>query len=285
MAADVVVFNPLSVRLGHYEDEELRAQWAGRDVVIGPGKKIRMSATMGNHVLQHLGPRGLRSLQFGDDEDIRKIAQEGQRQNITFKEQQVVKFNSINMRQKGRNLDIIPVTESMRKMSRDVKIPLAGGYESGQSENRKAMMDLEMKLEEEKKEKVALQDMILNLNTKMSNLEAKFDGTPHPADVVAKDDIDYIEDDSPAVDDDAMDEPEDVTFKEDAPPVIDTQEIVDEVSNRFKRLSLPDLESWINNNLDNFEVWPSGVVTALEAKWERVGNGKKFPLEQMMEAA
>jgi len=95
----ITLFNPT--------DDDFKAQYGGVTFVIPKvpedGHMVRVEDNKGNHILNQLGPRGLTSLDYGDEEEVKKKkAEDGRRRNIEFKRNQIVRYNRDNEARKAR---------------------------------------------------------------------------------------------------------------------------------------------------------------------------------------
>ena len=88
----VIVFNPTNETMG--------AQHIGEDIVLPPDSKVKMSDSRAKHVLNILGPRGLMTLEFGDENRIEEKRAQGVERNLAFKKRQVQRHNQQNEAQK-----------------------------------------------------------------------------------------------------------------------------------------------------------------------------------------
>lgn len=118
----IVLFNPT--------DEELRTQYSGIDVVIPAGGKLRVDDQKARHVLNVLGPRGLTTLEYGDDEKIEaQKAKDGCTRALDFKKKQIRTYNRENEGRKMRNLEYAEPPEQIKSWAKDLGIVLIQPYE------------------------------------------------------------------------------------------------------------------------------------------------------------
>lgn len=172
----IVLFNPT--------DEELRAQYGGVDVKIAPfgkeGHLVRVEDQKARHILNILGPRGLTTLEFGDEGEIKEQkAADGRRRAEEFKQKQVRTYNRDNEGRKMRNLEYVEPPEKIKQWAKDLGIILIQPYE---------LPDVDMQemanLRKEKKELLGLvadlkesQNEIMNMLKQKGLLEEPED--PH----------------------------------------------------------------------------------------------------------
>lgn len=125
----IVLFNPT--------DEELRAQYGGLDVKIAPfgedGHQLRVDDQKARHILNILGPRGLTTLEFGDDSNDGEIknqkAADGCRRAKEFKQKQVRTYNRDNESRKQQHLQYVEPPEQIKQWAKDLGIVLIQPYE------------------------------------------------------------------------------------------------------------------------------------------------------------
>lgn len=149
----LVLFNPTN--------ETLRAQYVGEDVVIAPypqhGHKVKVDDARGRHILNALGPRGLMSLEFGDEEEKKAVI--GLERNREFKKKQIIRYNQENERRKQAGMAYIEPTAQVAEYARELGIALLEPY---------ALKDVE------KAEVSRLKDENRSLQTELTKLSEKF---------------------------------------------------------------------------------------------------------------
>lgn len=117
----MILFNPT--------DEILKATYQGEDIVIPPAPdlmhKIRVDDARGRHVLNYLGPRGLVTLEYGDEgAGEEKKAEQGRARNADFKRKHVMNFNQVNDSQAQRKLPYCVPDEITKTYARQLGIKL-----------------------------------------------------------------------------------------------------------------------------------------------------------------
>ena len=118
----IVLFNPT--------EDELRAQYGGIDVKVPADGKLRVDDQKARHILNILGPRGLTSLDYGDEGDIEiQKAEDGRNRSIEFKKRQIRSYNRDNEGRKMRNLEYVEPPEMIRQMAKDLGIVLIQPYD------------------------------------------------------------------------------------------------------------------------------------------------------------
>ena len=123
-----VLFNPTN--------EEFTAQHQGVDVIMAPypddGHMVKVDDARARHVLNILAPRGLTTLEYGDDLDdsAKKKAKavSGIQRNKDFKRKQVVDFNQINYANKLGNREYAPPAKHLQTYADEIGIKLEQPY-------------------------------------------------------------------------------------------------------------------------------------------------------------
>lgn len=162
----IILFNPTN--------EEMRTQYIGEDVIIPPAPdprhKIRVDDARGRHVLNVLGPRGLVTLEYGDEGEgeLRK-AEQGRARNQEFKRKQIMDFNQINDAQQQRRLPYIAPSDQVKAYSRELGIKLYEPYSSTDEASR-AQADLIKKVGEKEREVQEKDRTIQDLTAKVDRL-------------------------------------------------------------------------------------------------------------------
>ncbi|MBL0716798.1 MAG: hypothetical protein JJV89_02005 [Desulfosarcina sp.] len=126
-----VLFNPTN--------EKLSTQYIGEDVTVLPypekGHILKVDDARARHVLNVLGPRGLCSLSYGDDENKKnEVATNGILRNKAFKRKMVVEFNQHNQANEQRNLPQLVPTPLLIKYANELGTGLIEPYTTGDAE-------------------------------------------------------------------------------------------------------------------------------------------------------
>lgn len=146
----IVLFNPTN--------EVLTGLYAGINTVLNPGDKIKVDDSRAHHILNNLGPRGLCTLEYGDDEE--KRAEEGKARNLAFKKKQVLEYNQRNESRKMQGMSYHEPTKAVVKYGMELDIALNETY---------TMKDAEKAaISEAKRENIALKDQVDNLTNKLN---------------------------------------------------------------------------------------------------------------------
>ena len=114
----ITLFNPTN--------EDLKGHHAGENVKIISKSKLKVEDGRGNHLLNNLGPRGLTSLEYGDDEKVK--AAEGRKRNREFKLKQVLDYNSQNETRESSGLVHIDPPQHVKDYADELKIDLKKSY-------------------------------------------------------------------------------------------------------------------------------------------------------------
>jgi len=114
----VIVFNPTN--------EEFKTQHIGEDIVLPPNSTAKMSDARAKHVLNSLGPRGLMSLEFGDE--IEEKRKQGIDRNLEFKKRQVQRHNQQNEAQKRGGRPWIEPPDHIKAYAKELDLELIEPY-------------------------------------------------------------------------------------------------------------------------------------------------------------
>lgn len=122
----ITLFNPTK--------DEFQATYGGVTFVIPPfskdGHMIRVDDNKGNHILNQLGPRGLTSLEYGDEGEVKKKkADDGRRRNLDFKRTQIARYNRDNEARKSRQLAYVTPPKHINDWAEELGIGLITPYE------------------------------------------------------------------------------------------------------------------------------------------------------------
>lgn len=121
----LIVYNPTN--------ETFEATYIGETTIINPGDKIRMDDNRARHLLNHLGPRGLMQLEYGDEANDRAgekaKEKEGIKRNEEFKRKQVLKYNQTNESHKQQGLPYVPVPPEIQEYAKELGLVLVQPYQ------------------------------------------------------------------------------------------------------------------------------------------------------------
>lgn len=113
----IVLFNPTS--------DELRGMQAGIELIIPPcpkeGHMVKVDDRKANHLLNELGPRGLTSLEFGDEGEIKeRKAAAGIKRAKQFKLKQIERYNQDNETRKATNQGYIAPSKQIQEFAKEL---------------------------------------------------------------------------------------------------------------------------------------------------------------------
>ena len=117
----VILYNPTN--------EDMETQYIGETVIIESGAKKRVDDARGRHVLNTMGPRGLVALEYGDEGDgEEKKKAQGIERNLTFKQKQVINFNTMNEQRFQTKLPYLTPTKQIQEYAKELGIGLRQPY-------------------------------------------------------------------------------------------------------------------------------------------------------------
>ena len=251
----IVVYNPTN--------EKLEATYIGTTVEIAPEQKIRMDDARARHVLNVLGPRGLVSLEYGDDADggagLEKKAKEGRKRNKEFKRHQVLRYNQMNESHKQQSLPYVAVTENVREYAKELGIGLVEPYHFKDAEMeeisnlRQTKDDKDRyihKLEETNKQQA---EDLKELKQQVQDLVKAIQG-------------------SGAADREGSDPSESEEAR-----IAKLDEFRQKLG--YVRLATAHFENWVARRWDDIQAAPAEIQAEIEEKWLRFYN-KPFPTEK-----
>lgn len=125
----------MSIMLFNPTNEKFEMQYAGRMLYLPAGEKLKVEDACGKHLLNAFSVRGLCSLEFGDDEQT--VIAEGQRRNMEFKKQLVMRHNYRNVQRKQQGLAWTAPSATVKSYAAELNIALDEPYaEQGKSNDR-----------------------------------------------------------------------------------------------------------------------------------------------------
>lgn len=228
----IVLFNPT--------DDELRAQYAGVDVVVTPfgqeGHKVRVDDQKARHILNILGPRGLTSLDYGDEgETEERKARDGRRRSIDFKKAQIRRYNRDNESRRNRNQEYVEPPDFIKEWAKDLGLSLMMPYE---------LPDVNMEeistLRSEKKE-------LMKLVEKQSAQLTEVMNVLHQKGIVSSEEEKIDEE-------------------------------IQELSKEYKMMNRQQFEPWVNGlGFETFSEFPLAIQTDILTKWEGFFDPEEKP--------
>jgi hypothetical protein len=127
---DVTLMNPTK--------EYMEPLFGGKPYPLPPGKKIRVDGSIGNHIINTHGLRGIISLDYDDDKikyknDKSKTVEEwkigkGLERNKEFRIKQVMDINQINEKRKHEKMSYLEPTEEVKQYAKDLGLELLSPY-------------------------------------------------------------------------------------------------------------------------------------------------------------
>ena len=175
-----VLFNPTN--------EELKAQHQGVDVILAPypenGHIVKVDDARARHILNILAPRGLTTLEYGDDRDDGKNkktkAESGRERNKAFKRKQVIDFNQLNHANKTGNREYLYPGPQLKDYAAEIGIKLEEPYsapDEGTAKISGLMEEAQKKdtlIKEQSKEVSELRNQVSTLSDQVSQLLKTF---------------------------------------------------------------------------------------------------------------
>lgn len=155
----ITLFNPTN--------EDFRAQYGGSTFIIPKypeeGHMVRVDDNKANHILNQFGPRGLSSLDYGDEGKIKeKKAVDGRRRNLEFKRMQIARYNRDNEARKARHLEYVNPPDHIVEYSKELGVGLIAPYEVSDIKNEE-IAQLRKENERRNKENDDLRKQIADL--------------------------------------------------------------------------------------------------------------------------
>jgi len=244
-----VLFNPTN--------EDFDAQYVGVTYDIVAGGKLKVDDKAARHILNTLGPRGLMSLDFGDEgEGEAKKAKLGRRRNHEFKRKQVIRFNAENSKRETSRLPPQEPSEQMSDYADEVGIKLLQPYRpEGEESEKIGRLSQELSnsaaaLVEKDKDIKVLQTQVGDLTDKMQTFM------------------------------DMMAGKKDVKEKTDDPEVTeDTEEIAAIIKKQYSGLPKYGFQDWVVKNWDMIPGYPDEIQTDIDEMWQSFFN-EDLPIER-----
>jgi hypothetical protein len=158
----LILFNPTN--------ETLQTQYIGEDVSLAPGSKTRVDDARGRHVLNVLGPRGLTTLEYGDEGGGEaKKAAEGRERNMAFKRKQIMDFNVMNDQRTQAKQPYLTPSVTIRAYANELGIKLFEPYSTTDAAMAPSV-ELRAELERAKRENVSKDEAVSILQAQVAEL-------------------------------------------------------------------------------------------------------------------
>ncbi|MCK4826052.1 hypothetical protein KA005_60450, partial [bacterium] len=154
-----VLFNPTD-RLEEKFQGLFRGHYLGKGIGVKPGEKVKVPDATARHLLNELAPRGLISLDFGDEEEER--AKEGLERNREFKVKQLRDFNEKNSARKHQGLPYLWPTKTLKLYAEEIGVKLVESYQVDDAQLQKVKT-----LETENQD---LREQMKEMNEKMNQI-------------------------------------------------------------------------------------------------------------------
>ena len=123
------------ITLWNPTNENFAMQFEGRMYYLKPDERVKVSEPCGKHLLTGFGPRGLTSLEYGDEPRMEQIRADALKLNRDFKLRQVVEYNRRNESRKQMNLAFLIPPEHIREYAKELGIDLLAPYSVREEEN------------------------------------------------------------------------------------------------------------------------------------------------------
>lgn len=156
---ETVLYNPTD-KLDKKFQEMFRGQYLGKGIRIEPGQMLKVPDPTARHLLNELAPRGLLSLNFGDNTEEK--AKEGLERNRAFKVKQLNDFNEKNSARKHQGLPYLWPMDHLKLYAEEIGVKLVESYQVDDAQLQKVQT-----LEKENKE---LKDQMTGMNEKMNQI-------------------------------------------------------------------------------------------------------------------
>lgn len=227
----IILFNPTH--------EVMKTQYIGEDVVIPPAPdprhKMRVDDARGRHVLNVLGPKGLVTLEYGDEgQGELKKAEEGRQRNKDFWRKQVMDFNQLNDQRQAQRLPYIAPMPEVREASARLGIRLIEPY-STTDEATKVTQGMAEKLDAKERELIETKGALANLERKFSEM-----GEMMKALLAAQG-----------------------KAAEPAPSEWDDLKV------KVKTINGKHLQNWVASNFNQIQGYPADVQAFIRERWEK----------------
>lgn len=239
-----VLFNPTN--------EELKAQHQGVDVILTPypdsGHILKVDDSRARHILNVLSPRGLTTLEYGDDRDDgakkKAKAKSGRERNKDFKRKQLINFNELNMTNKQRKVPYLYPDKNLKAYADELGINLEQPYsapDEGREKVSGLMEEVEKKdtlIKEQGKEVSELRGQVSTLSGQVSQLLKAFK-QPDKKEALVE-------------------------------PIIESDELDETEMLRFRTLNGPQFKKWFSKNSDEFQNYPGDIQDEVKARYEKL---------------
>ncbi|MCK4787657.1 MAG: hypothetical protein KAV87_28135 [Desulfobacteraceae bacterium] len=241
---DVTLMNPTN--------EPMEPLFGGKPIPLLPGAKIRVDGSIGNHIINTHGLRGIISLDYDDDKikskQDRSISVEewkikkGKERNREFKEKQILLINQQNEKRKHEKMSYLDPTQKVKDYAKELGLELLSPYTATDKE--------QVKLNEMKEENLDLREQNLKLQEQNGAILSKLDQLLAGKTVSKEEVATAIEGESD----------EDKEFKR--------------VKNTFWKLGKDNFVTFCKANEAEMKAWPEKIKTLAREKHSNLGLGE-----------
>jgi len=131
---------------------------------------VRVDDARGRHMLNVMGPRGLVTLEYGDEgEGEQRKAAQGRERNMAFKRKQIMDFNTMNDDRQQKKQGYIVPSAQIKEYSRELGIKLFEPYSSSDDAMR-VHADLKQELDSKDRELQKKDDALALLQAQVAQL-------------------------------------------------------------------------------------------------------------------
>ena len=116
----------MSMMLYNPTSETFEMQYGGKTMFLEGGAKLKVEDAAAHHLLNAFTPRGLCSLEFGDEEEV--IGADGIQRNLEFRKRMVMQHNHRNVVRKQQGLSYMEPSEYIKQAALDLAIDLDQPY-------------------------------------------------------------------------------------------------------------------------------------------------------------
>lgn len=245
-----VLFNPTN--------EELKAQHQGVDVILAPypenGHVVKVDDARARHILNILAPRGLTTLEYGDDRDDGKNkkakAKSGRERNKAFKRKQVIDFNQLNQLNKQQGSGYLFPAKHLKEYSDELGIKLVEPY-SAPDEGAEKISNLidegqkkDTLIKEQGKEVSELRSQVSTLSGQVSQLLKTFQQPNDPP---------------KAIKEETWVEPVETG-------AVKERETTEAEMLRFRTLNKASFNAWLKKNWDDIPGYPDDIRNEIDVR-------------------
>ncbi|OEU68508.1 MAG: hypothetical protein BBJ57_07460 [Desulfobacterales bacterium PC51MH44] len=239
----------MSTTLFNPTNENLKAQHSGVTIRIAKfpekGHMVLVEDARARHILNILAPRGLTTLDYGDEGDAKKLkAKDGRQRNKEFKIKQIVDFNQLQQANEAGKIPYSHPAPHLKEYSDELGLDLLKPYElptidKGKiSKLKTELEEKDIKLEEQGQQMRSMQGQISELTALVKQVVSK--GKPAKVDTAG----DEVGGDNEVL--------------------------------KFKQLNKAHFTTWMKKNWNEIPNYPAQVQEEINVRHEKL-FGKPFP--------